>query len=90
MTTVNASTTIWNWIFTYGDAGLVQNKNESTEFLYDSGIRFDLVKGYFELFFPVYSSKGFELEQLNYEEKIRFIVTLDFQILLGLFKRKWY
>ena len=90
MTTVNASTTIWNWIFAYGDAGFVKNKNESAEFLYDSGIRLNFVEEYFELFFPVYSSKGFELEQPNYEENIRFIVTLDFQTLLGLFKRKWY
>ena len=90
MTTVNASTTIWNWIFAYGDAGLVQNKNESTKFLYDNGIRLNLVEEYFELFFPIYSSKGFELEQPNYEENIRFIVTLDTQTLLGLFKRKWY
>ena len=90
MTTVNASTTIWNWIFAYGDAGFVKNKGESAEFLYDSGIRLNLVEEYFELFFPVYSSKGFELEQPNYEENVRFIVTLDFQTLLGLFKRKWY
>ena len=90
MTTVNASTTIWNWIFAYGDAGLVQNKSESTEFLYDSGIRLNLVEEYFELFFPVYSSKGFELNEPNYEENIRFIVTLDVRTLLGLFTRKWY
>ena len=90
ITTVNASTTIWNWIFAYGDAGFVKNKGESAEFLYDSGIRLNLVEEYFELFFPVYSSKGFELEQPDYQENIRFIVTLDVQTLLGLFKRKWY
>jgi len=90
MTTINASTTIWNWIFAYADAGLVKNKMKSTKFLYDSGIRLNLVEEYFELFFPVYSSKGFELEQPNYEENIRFIITLDFRTLLSLFKRKWY
>ena len=90
ITTLNASTTIWNWIFAYGDAGFVKNKGESAEFLYDSGIRLNLVEEYFELFFPIYSSKGFELEQPDYQENIRFIVTLDVQTLLGLFKRKWY
>jgi hypothetical protein len=90
ITTVNASTTIWNWIFLYGDAGWMKNKGKSAQFVYDSGIRLNFVEEYFELFLPLYSSKGFEPQLPNYDESVRFIVTLDFKTLLGLFKRKWY
>ncbi|GAA0872184.1 hypothetical protein GCM10009117_13310 [Gangjinia marincola] len=90
ITTVNGSATIWNWIFAYGDVGLVKNKGFSPEFVYDSGIRLNLVEDYFELFFPVYSNLGWEIAQDNYDQKIRFIVTLDLQTLTGLFTRRWY
>ncbi len=90
MTTFNTSTTIWNWIFAYGDVGLVKNRGESIEFLYDSGVRLNLVEDYFELFFPVYSSNGWEAGQDNYGERVRFIVTLDIPTLWRLFTRRWY
>ncbi len=90
MTTVNVSTNIWRWIYAYGDVGWVNNKYQGTEVVYDSGIRLGLVEDYFELFFPVYSNLGWEVAQPNYEEKIRFIITLDIKTLFGLFSRKWY
>lgn len=90
LTTVNASTNIWKWIYAYGDMGLVKNKGNQPQFLYDSGIRISFVADYFELFFPVYSNLGWEISQTNYDERIRFIVTLDLPTLLGIFSREWY
>ncbi len=90
MTTLNISTNIWKWIYAYGDIGLVDNKYQATETLFDSGIRLSLVEDYFELYFPIYSNLGWEIAQSNYGEKIRFIITLDTQTLFGLFSRKWY
>ena len=90
LATFNTSTTIWNWIFAYADAGFVGNRSESTQFLYDSGIRLNFVEDYFELYFPIYSNKGWEFNQPNYEENIRFVVALDLQTLFKLFTRKWY
>ncbi len=90
MTTMNVSTNIWRWIQVYGDIGFVNNKNLGTETLYDSGLRLSLVEDYFEVFFPVYSNLGWEMGQANYEEKIRFIITIDIHTLFGLFSRKWY
>ena len=90
MTTLNISTNIWKWIYAYGDLGLINNKHQATKTLFDSGIRLSLVEDYFELYFPVYSNLGWEVVQPNYEEKIRFIITLDIQTLFGLFSRKWY
>jgi hypothetical protein len=90
MTTLNASTNIWNWIEVYGDVGLIKNKNTAEKFVYDSGIRLNLVTDYFELYFPVYSNNGWEVGEKNYGERIRFIVTFNPDTLIGLFTRKWF
>ncbi|MFP5436934.1 MAG: aminopeptidase [Bacteroidia bacterium] len=90
MTTVNGSFNIWNWVELYGDAGLVKSKYRDPRFVYDSGVRLNLVTDYFELYFPVYSSNGFEPSQGNYSQKIRFVVTLSPGTLLSLFTRKWF
>ncbi|MUP41109.1 M1 family metallopeptidase [Gramella aestuarii] len=88
--TANASTNIWNWIYAYGDVGIVKNEGDSGELLFDSGIRVSLVQDYFELFFPVYSSLGWEIDEPNYDQRIRFIVALDLNTLIRLFTRRWY
>ncbi|MDG1730442.1 MAG: metalloprotease [Algibacter sp.] len=90
ITTINASTTIWQYILAYGDLGLVKNKFISPKFVYDSGIRINLVTDYFEVYFPIYSNLGWEIGQPNYDQKIRFKFTADPQALLGLFRRRWY
>lgn len=88
--TINASLNIWNWIEVYGDVGTFKNKTFNPKFVYDSGIHLNLVQDYFELFFPVYSSNGFELNDKNYGEKIRFVITLNPKILTSLFTRRWF
>lgn len=90
LTTINASTNLYKWIFVYGDAGLVKNYRAPAKFVYDSGVRLSLVQDYFEVFFPVYSNLGWEIAQDNYDQKIRFIVTLDLNTLIKLFTREWY
>ncbi len=90
MTTFNASYSIWNWIEAYGDIGFVKNKSIGEKFVYDSGIRLNLVTDYFELYFPVYSNNGWEISQPNYNERIRFVATFDPKTLLTLFTRKWF
>ncbi|MGC1472436.1 MAG: metalloprotease [Psychroserpens sp.] len=90
MTTANMSTTIWKYVEAYGDLGLVKNKGIGAAFVYDSGIKVDLVTDYFELYFPIYSNLGWEIGQPNYDQKIRIKFTLDPQSLLGLFRRRWY
>lgn len=90
ITTLGANTNIWNWIYLYGDVGLVKNQNISPKFVYDSGIRLSLVADYFELFFPIYSNKGWEIAQPDYDKQIRFIITLSPTTLIKLFTREWY
>ena len=88
--TVNASFNIWNWIELYGDVGTYKNQGFNAKYIYDSGVHLNLVQDYFELFFPVYSSNGFELNDKNYGERIRFIITLSPKTLTSLFTRRWF
>lgn len=90
MTTINTSASIWKYIEAYGDVGLVKNRFNDAQVVYDSGIRLNLVTDYFELFFPLYSNLGWEIGQPHYDQKIRIKFTLDPGALLGLFRRKWY
>lgn len=90
MVTTNASFNVWRWIELYGDIGFTKNRGRKERFVYDSGVRLNLVTDYFELYFPLYSNNGWEVGQPDYEEKIRFIVTLSPKALTGLFTRKWF
>ena len=90
MTSINASIGIWKWIEFYGDIGLLKNINRPSKSYFDSGIKFNLVPDYFEIFFPLYSSNGFEPTQSQYATKIRFIFSPRLKTLSSLFSRKWF
>tara|TARA_B110000459_G_scaffold101165_1_gene112501 strand:- start:1072 stop:3861 length:2790 start_codon:yes stop_codon:yes gene_type:complete len=90
ITTLNTSASIWKYVQTYGDVGFIKNKGKDAEFVYDSGIRLNLITNYFEIFFPVYSNLGWEIAAPEYSQKIRFIFTVDPTALFGLFRREWY
>jgi len=90
LVTTNASFNIWRWIEVYGDVGALGRQTGSPRFVYDSGIRLNLLTDYFELYFPLYSNNGFEPSQPDYAQQIRFVVTLSPRTLLGLFTRKWF
>ncbi len=87
---INAGFTIYDWIEMYGDVGTFKNEGYKPEYVYDSGLRLNLVQDYFELYLPIYSSNGFELNDKNYGERIRFIVTLSPKTLTSLFTRRWF
>jgi len=87
---MNASVNLWKWIEVYGDLGYVKNKNLAGKFVYDSGVRLNLVTDFFELYFPLYSSNGWEISQPEYGTKIRFIVTVSPKTLIKLFTRDWF
>ena len=78
--------TLWK----VSDVGFVKNKFNSVKFVYDSGIRINLVTDYFEIYLPIYSNLGWEIGQPNYDQKIRFKFTVDPKSLFGLFRRRWY
>ena len=90
LVTGNASFSLWRWIEAYGDIGFLKNEGVPARFVYDSGIRLNLVTDYFELYFPLYSNNGWEIAGPNYNERIRFVITLSPRTLTGLFTRKWF
>ena len=45
---------------------------------------------YFEIYFPFYSNLGWEIDQAQYSQKIRFVFTAEPKALLGLFRREWF
>jgi hypothetical protein len=90
MASLNASIGIWKWIEFYGDIGALKNIHRSAVGYFDSGIKFNLVPDYFEIFFPLYSSNGFEPTQARYATKIRFIFSPRLSTLSSLFTRKWF
>ena len=90
MGTINGSLNIWRWIEVYSDFGLLKNNHHQAKFVYDNGIRLNLVTDYFEIYFPVYSNNGLEISHKNYNEKIRFVITFSPKTLINLFNRKWF
>ena len=90
MASINASIGLWKWIEFYGDVGILRNKSLSAVTYFDSGFKFSLVPDYFEIFFPLYSSNGFEPTQSRYATKIRFIFTPRLSTLSSLFTSKWF
>ena len=90
MISINASIGIWKWIELYGDVGTLKNQGRNSVSYFDSGIKFNLVQDYFELFFPLYSSNGFEPTQDFYSTKIRFLFYPRLSTLSSLFTRKWF
>jgi hypothetical protein len=90
MASINASIGLWKWIEFYGDVGILKNRDRAAKTYFDSGFKFSLVPDYFEIFFPLYSSNGFEPKQARYSTTIRFIFTPRLSTLSSLFSRKWF
>ena len=76
ITTLNTSFSIWNWIEIYNDVGLLKSANSPVFFGYETGIRFNFMHEIFELYIPVYSNNGWEMNN-NYFDKIRFTFVLE-------------
>ena len=89
MLTSNLNIGIWKWIEGYLDLGTLKNKNEDPRYFYGTGIRLNLLPDFFELYFPISSSNGFELNEYRYYNKIRFIVSYNLESLGKLFSRRW-
>ena len=91
ISTLNLSSTIWKNLLLYIDMGLLKTSlDDSFRFVYDTGIRLNIITDYFEIYFPIKSSNELELNSSKYNEKIRFLFTFEPDVLLGLFRREWY
>lgn len=86
----NLTLGLWKWVEAYVDLGMMKNKNIMTKSFFDSGIRLNMISDYLEIFFPVYNTAGFAFDEIPYEHKIKFILTLNSDQLFTLFSRKWF
>ena len=86
----NITLGIWKWIEAYSDIGSLKNRGEKVYTYFGSGIRFNIIPDYLELYFPFISSNGWEINQSDYKKKIRFVLTLNTKQFLGLFSRRWF
>ena len=89
MLTTNLNIGIWKWIEGYLDLGMLKDDIGESRYFYGSGIRLNLLPDFFELYFPVSSSNGFELDDYRYYNNIRFIVSYNIESLGKLFSRRW-
>ena len=89
MLTTNLNIGLWKWIEGYLDLGKLKDKGEKSRYFYGTGLRLNLLPDFFELYFPISSSNGFELSQKSYSNKIRFIVSYNLESLGNLFTRRW-
>jgi len=86
----NVSMSIWRWIEVYSDAGFVKNHDNSAYFRYDSGIRFNFIHNFLEIYFPMQSSNGFEPAMPDYFSRVRYILTFDPVRIYNFAKRGFY
>jgi hypothetical protein len=87
MLSFNASIGLWKWMEYYNDVAFLKNKNEKTYFAYENGIRLNFVHNILEVYFPLYSNLGWEINQEAYASKIRFVLTANPNAIYNFFRR---
>lgn len=90
LVTLNASIGIWRWIEAYGDLGYIHQNTQKDRILFDTGLRLNLVPDFLELYFPIYNVMGLQAQGPDYQQKVRYVITLDPRTLTQLFSRKWF
>jgi hypothetical protein len=81
---------VWKMFNVYGDAGVYKNKGKNAEFIWDSGVKLRLIPDFIEIYFPVYSSLGFEPSFKDYGERIRFTLVFNLGAVANTLRRGWY
>jgi hypothetical protein len=89
MLSTNLNIGIWKWVEGYLDLGVLKDSKEDSRYFYGTGLRLNLLPDFFELYLPISSSNGFELNDFRYRNKIRFIVSYNLESLGNLFSRRW-
>ena len=88
--TLNSSIGLWKWIEAFGDLGYINQREQDARVLFDTGLRLNLVPDFLEIYFPLYNTKGLQLQGPDYQQKIRYVITFDPRTLTQLFSRKWF
>ena len=90
LVSTNLMLSLWKWVEAYGDITLAKNNGQPIKSYWGTGIRLNLVPDYLEVYFPVYSNFGFELNNNAYARDLRLVLTIQPKQLMTLFTRKWF
>jgi hypothetical protein len=90
ITTFNVDSSVWKIFHVYADAGLYKNKNQPTQFIWDSGLKVRVIPDFLEVFLPVQSSLGFEPAFKDYGKRIRYTLILNLSTIINAARRGWY
>lgn len=88
--TANVSANLWKMFGVYADAGVFKNKYSRPKFVWDSGIKVDVIPDFLEIYFPMQSSNGFEPAQDKYFSRIRYTLNLSLSAIINYFRRGVY
>lgn len=86
----NLDTNLWKIFNIYADAGVYKNKGYKPQFVWDSGIKVNIIPDFLEIYFPIQSSKGFEPSRAHYSARIRYTLNFDFSAIINHFRRGVY
>ena len=90
ITSLNVDTSVWKIFHIYADAGVYKNKNNPTQFIWDSGVKVRLIPDFLEIYFPVQSTLGFEPGFKDYGKRIRYTLILNLSTIINAARRGWY
>lgn len=90
ITSFNVDTSVWKIFHIYADAGVYKNKNNPTQFIWDSGVKVRLIPDFLEVYFPVQSTLGFEPGFKDYGKRIRYTLILNLSTIINAARRGWY
>lgn len=88
---LNTEMHLWRPFNIYADVGLFKSKYKSTEFIYDSGVKLQVIPEFLEIYFPIQSTLGFEPALDNYFSNIRFVFNLlNIPQIISHIRRGWF
>lgn len=83
----NSSIGLWRWLELYNDVAFLKNRGRNVFFGYENGIRLNFIDSIFEIYFPLYSNNGWELNKRAYSNSIRFVIQANPRAIFNFFRR---
>lgn len=90
ITSLNVDSSVWKIFHVYADAGVYKNKDQPTQFIWDTGIKVRVIPDFLEVYFPIQSSLGFEPSFKDYASRIRYTLVLNLGSIINAARRGWY
>lgn len=90
ITSLNGEIHLWKLLDIYADIGLYNNKAKPTKFIYDTGIKLNIIPEFLEFYLPIQSTLGFEPAKDSYLSHIRFTFNFNLSAVINHFRKGWY